>query len=124
MDRPSDLRIEIIIGGLLRAGVILSCALVAGGGIGYLLQYGERQPAFRNFHGVPEDMRTVTGILRAAAAFDARAWIQLGLLVLIATPVARVLFSAIAFGAQRDRTYVIITLIVAAVLAFSLFGGH
>ena len=124
MNKPSDLRIEIIIGGMLRVGVILSCALVALGGIAYLLQYGEQQPAFRTFHGVPEDMRTVAGIFRKAAAHDAKAWIQLGLLILVATPVARVIFAAGAFGAQRDRTYVVITLIVLAILAFALLGGY
>ncbi len=123
MNKPSDLRIEIIVGGLLRAGVILSCALVAGGGIGYLLQYGEQAPAFRNFQAVPENVRTVAGVVSAAWAIDARAWIQLGLLVLIATPVARVLFSAFAFGAQGDRTYVAFTLIVLAILSFSFFSG-
>ena len=50
--------------------------------------------------------------------------IQLGLLVLIATPIARVAFSLVAFALQRDRIYVIVTLIVLAVLLYSLTGGH
>ena len=45
-----------------------------------------------------------------------RALIQLGLLLLIATPVARVAFSVFAFERQRDWTYVGITLFVLAVL--------
>jgi len=69
-------------------------------------------------------LRSVSGIVRGAILLDARSWIQLGLLVLIATPVARVLFSIFAFAAQRDRTYVAITLIVATVLLYSLFGEH
>jgi uncharacterized membrane protein len=44
-------------------------------------------------------------------------------LLLVATPVARVIFSVAAFALQRDRTYVVITLIVLAVLGYSLFGG-
>ena len=46
----------------------------------------------------------------------------LGLLLLIATPVARVLFSAIAFAIERDGMYVVITLVVLAILMLSLFG--
>jgi len=46
--------------------------------------------------------------------------IQLGLLLLIATPVARVAFSVVAFAAERDWLYVAITLIVLAILIYSL----
>ena len=48
---------------------------------------------------------------------------QLGLLLLIATPVARVAFSLFAFAIQRDRLYVVVTLAVLGVLAFSMTGG-
>jgi uncharacterized membrane protein len=46
----------------------------------------------------------------------------LGLLLLIANPIARVAFSAVAFAARRDRAYVAITLTVLAVLICSLAG--
>ena len=124
MTRPSDERIEIIIGAMLRVGVILSSALVAGGGIWYLYQSGGETPAFSVFHGEPASLRSISGIVRGAAALDPKSWIQIGLLALIATPVARVLFSIAAFTAQRDRTYVVITTVVAAILLFSLFGEH
>jgi uncharacterized membrane protein len=42
---------------------------------------------------------------------------------LVATPVARVLFSLVGFAIQRDRTYVAVTLIVLAVLIYGLSGG-
>jgi uncharacterized membrane protein len=122
--QPTDQRIENIIAGMLRAGVILSTALVLGGGIWYLFQFGAYRPEYRKFQGEPPMLRSVSGIVRGAILLDARSWIQLGLLVLIATPVARVLFSIFAFAAQRDRTYVAITLIVAGVLFYSLFGEH
>ena len=62
------------------------------------------------------------GVLRGVGAGRSAALIQLGLLLLIATPIARVALAAVAFATQRDRTYVIITLIVLAVLAASLAG--
>jgi uncharacterized membrane protein len=54
----------------------------------------------------------------------AAAVIQLGLLLLVATPVARVIFSVFAFAWERDWLYVLLTLIVLAVLLYSLFAAH
>jgi uncharacterized membrane protein len=81
-------------------------------------------PHYSTFVGVPEELRTISGICRGALTFRGRSIIQLGLLLLIATPVARVAFSVVAFALQRDRLYAGITLFVLAVLAFSLAGGH
>jgi uncharacterized membrane protein len=53
----------------------------------------------------------------------AKGIIQFGLLFLIATPIARVAFSVIAFALQRDRVYVSVTLIVLGLLLYSLVGG-
>jgi uncharacterized membrane protein len=122
--QPDDRRMESIIGAMLRVGVILSTVFVLGGGILYLIQFGAGRPEYGTFHGEPDWLSSVSGIVPGALEFDARSLIQLGLLLLIATPVARVLFSIFAFAAQRDRTYVAITLIVAGVLSYSLFGEH
>lgn len=124
MTKLNDQRIEIIIGQMLRAGVILSSAFVLGGGVWYLFRKGSGKPAYGAFHGVPPELRTFAGIMRGVAALDPQCWIQLGLLVLIATPVARVLFSIFAFAEERDWAYVGITLLVAGILLFSLFGGR
>jgi uncharacterized membrane protein len=69
-------------------------------------------------------LRSVSGIVTDALSLQARGIIQLGLLLLVATPVARVAFSAFAFAQQRDRTYVMVTLSVLAVLVYSLVGGY
>jgi uncharacterized membrane protein len=52
-----------------------------------------------------------------------RGLIQLGLLFLIATPIARVAFSIVGFAIERDRMYVVFTLIVLAILLYSLLGS-
>jgi uncharacterized membrane protein len=122
--RWSDQRIEAIIGDLLRAGVVFSGVIVLVGGIVYLIRQGHTMPHYGVFHGEPSDLRSVSGIVRDASARHGRGIIQLGLLVLIATPVARVIFSIFAFAVQRDRLYVVVTLIVLAVLMFSLTGGQ
>lgn len=119
----TDQRFDEIIGGLLRYGVFLSASVVAAGGIWYLIQYGTTPPGYHVFRGEPEYLRHVRGIVGGIPGFHCRRVMQLGLVLLIATPVARVAFSVVAFAMQRDRTYVAITLIVLAVLLFSLSGA-
>jgi uncharacterized membrane protein len=120
----SDQRIEAIIGDLLRAGVVLSAMIVLLGGLVYLVHQGNTTPHYGVFRGEPADLRSVSGIVGAALSGQGRGIIQLGLLFLIATPVARVVFSVFAFAVQRDRLYVVVTVIVLAVLVFSLTGGQ
>lgn len=120
----TDQQVEQIVGNLLRAGVILAASVVLLGGALYLARYGTTMPDYRVFRGEPSDLRSIAGILRDVRAFDSRGIIQLGLLLLIATPVARVTFSLFAFARQRDATYVIVTLIVLGVLIYSLSGGR
>jgi uncharacterized membrane protein len=119
----SDQRVEGIIGNLLRAGVIIAASVALIGGIVYLARHGEAAPDHRVFFGEPAYLRGVSGIITDALTFSGRGIIQLGLLLLVATPVARVVFSVAAFALQGDRTYVVITLIVLAVLGYSLLGG-
>jgi uncharacterized membrane protein len=122
--RWSDERVEEFMGNLLRAGVILAAIVVLAGGISYLISYGTTSPDYRVFRGEPADLRNVSGILADAIGLHSRGLIQFGLLVLVATPVARVAFSVFAFARQHDLIYVVLTLIVFAVLIYSLAGWH
>jgi uncharacterized membrane protein len=119
----TDKQVEQVVGNLLRAGVMVAAAVVAVGGTLYLLGHGE-EPAVHSVYNVPENPPGPVAILTDALQGDGAGVIELGLLLLIATPVARVVFSVFAFGVQRDYTYVGITLIVLAVLLYSLFFGH
>jgi uncharacterized membrane protein len=122
-DLRQDQRMDQIMAVLLRSGVSLAASLVFMGGIVYLSRHDLPAINYRVFQGEPQELRTVSGILREVATFHGRGLIQLGLLILIATPVARVLFSVVAFLYERDWTYVAITVIVLALLCYSLFGG-
>jgi len=122
-DLRQDQRMDQIMAILLRSGVSLAASLVFIGGIVYLSRHDLPAINYRVFQGEPRELRTVSGILREAVKFHGRGLIQLGLLILIATPVARVLFSVVAFLYERDWTYVGITMIVLALLCYSLFGG-
>ena len=89
-----DQRIEVIIGALLRTGVILAAAVVLFGAVVYLARHGSEVPNYAVFRGEPENLKSASDIVHGALGMSGRAIIQLGLLLLIATPVARVLFSA------------------------------
>ncbi len=126
---PDDTRIEQTMGNLLRAGVILAAVVTAVGGAIYLAkqQLGTRPPDYHTFPTkgpARGGANSVHGVLRGFA-LDGRGQglIQLGALLLIATPIARVAFSVYAFARQRDRLYVVFTLIVLALLLVSLLGG-
>lgn len=120
----TDEQVEQVVGNLLRVGVIISAAVVLVGGIIYLTRHGTDETDLKVFHGEPADLRTPVGVIEDALTLQGRGLIQLGLLLLIATPVARVAFSVWAFARQRDRTYVLVTLTVLGVLLFSLFSGY
>lgn len=118
--RIDDAKVEQIIGELLRAGVLLAAAVVLVGGILYLRQSAPATPNYHAFHGVPYALKTIGGVTHQALSGEPQAVIQLGLLLLIATPIARVLFSVGAFAVERDWLYVSLTLVVLGVLLFSL----
>jgi uncharacterized membrane protein len=109
-------------GTVLRAGVIVAAVLVAAGGVSLLVRHGDTPVDLGAFVGALPALRDPLQIVRGALAFQATSLIQLGLLVLVLTPVARVAFSAVAFGVQRDRLYVVLTGIVLVVLTLSLTG--
>ena len=116
----TDQKLEVAIGRMLQAGVFLAAAVTLTGGILYLLRATGQRPDYTHFQGVAEALRTPAGILREVRRGDANGIIQLGLLLLIATPIARVVLAAVGFAFERDRMYVVVSLIVLAVLLFSL----
>lgn len=118
--RWTDERVATLVGNLLRFGVLLAAAVVASGGLLYFARHGRQPVGYHVFHAEPAALRSVPGIVSSVSTLGARGLIQLGLLLLIATPVARVAFSAVAFLLERDRMYVIVTLIVLATLLYSL----
>ncbi len=81
------------------------------------------RPTYSAFRGEPGALRSIDGIVAEALHLSGRGLIQLGLLVLIATPIARVIFSVVGFIRQRDWLYTAITVVVLALLGYSLLSG-
>ncbi len=119
----TDRQVENIVGNLLRAGVILSALIVFAGGVVFLARHGAQPTNYRVFRGEPAELRHLRGIIRGVLALHSRAIIQLGLLFLIATPIARVAFSIFGFAAEKDRLYMVFTSIVLLILLYSLVGS-
>lgn len=119
----TDEQVEKLLGNVLRIGVLVAALVVMLGGALYLAHHGGSRADHRAFHGEPADLRYPSGILRRALNLENSALIQLGLLLLIATPILRIVSSVFAFARQRDYTYVVLTLIVLTLLIYSLFGG-
>jgi uncharacterized membrane protein len=124
-----DRRLELILGNLLRAGVLLSAAVVLCGASIYLSRHAHEPADYRVFRGEPTEFRTISGVIQSVLHGQdhgqgrGRGLIQLGLLLLIATPIARVALSIVGFSIERDHLYVAFTLIVLAVLLYSLLGS-
>jgi len=119
-----DHDIEVIVGTLLRYGVMTASAIVLLGGMYFLLQHGESPvPSYHRFVGESIGYTTFSGILNGVFALQAKGIIQLGVMVLIATPILRILFSLIGFVLEKDKLYVGITLVVLCVILLSTFGG-
>jgi uncharacterized membrane protein len=115
-----DDAIERLLARLLQAGVLLSTLLVLAGGIVFLLHHGRATPQYSHFTGEPAELSSVAGIIRSAFRGDGRGLIQLGLLVLVATPVLRVAGSLAAFVVLKDRIYMVLTSVVLLLLVSSL----
>lgn len=114
-----------LIGSVLRYGVIISCSIILIGVI--MIVAGDRTPPFpanleqllsSNF-GRPTT--SISGLAKGLLSLEPVYIVQLGLLILLATPIARVVCSIFLFAAEKDRNYVSLTLFVLIVLLLSIF---
>jgi uncharacterized membrane protein len=117
----SDTEVEQRMGRVLQIGVAIAALVVFAGGILYLLHQGKTAPDYRNFHDVVPWLKSASGIVGAAIDSRGRALIQLGILLMIATPVMRVVFAVFAFARQKDWLYTGVSCFVLALLVYSLF---
>ena len=119
-DPEQDQRLEVAMGNMLRIGVLLAAAVVLLGGLLYLRHPGAPVPNYRAFHAGAAHTRTFPGILRGLSAWKSASIIQCGILLLILTPVGRVVFALVGFARERDWLYTLVSGIVLAVLVYSL----
>jgi uncharacterized membrane protein len=116
----ADKDVQVILGTLLRVGVISSMTVVFIGGIVYLLSNHSNLVNYREFDAGKSGMSSIISVYRGVLAGEGMAIIQFGTLLLIFTPVARVVFSVFSFLIERDYLYVAIGLLVLVVILISL----
>ena len=116
----TDHEVDQVIGRLLQVGVALATVVVLTGSVLLLARHGHEVVDHRVFRGAPATLTSVGAIVRSALAGDALAITQLGLVLLIATPIARVALTLVAFVVQRDWLYTGLTALVLGVLAWGL----
>ncbi len=124
-DLDSKVDFNAIIGNVLRFGVTISAVLIGVGVI--MILVGDKSANFptslsaliKSDYGRPtlNFVKLGTGVV----AFNPIAIIELGLLILLATPIVRVAASILLFAAEKDMIYVALTVFVLAVLLFSIF---
>ncbi len=110
---------SIVIGWILRGGVIISAAIILIGMFLLILH-----PGALTGYNLGAFPHTLDQVWWGLLALRPQAVIALGLLLLIAIPVITVLASAVAFALERDRRYVVIAITVLAILIVSLLIGR
>ena len=121
MASEADLKMEIAISRMLRAGVSLAAFVVLVGEILYLWRAHGVQTDYRFFHGIPSPADQFAPVFEGVRHLDSRSIIRLGILLLIATPIMRVAYCVFGFAAQKDKIYVVVSSIVLMVLLYSFF---
>lgn len=119
----NDQRMESLMGILLRFGVVCASTVVLAGGVFYLQDHAREFVHYENFTAHPVNLRHPAEWSAGISRGDAGAIVTLGILLLIATPIARVAFAVVGFALERDRLYVGISIAVLAVLLFGLMHG-
>ena len=111
---------QLIMGNLLRIGVVLSMAVVFVGGVIYLWGFGQLKADYSEFVLDEAGFFSLASIWTGMMDFNGKAIIQLGIMLLIFTPISRVILAVIGFILERDYLYVLIGLLILAIILFSL----
>ena len=117
---------ELLISGLLRSGVLLSLAFVVSGMVLSFVHhpdYLSSAEALQRLTSPEHSVHTLSEVLSGASAASGQAFVMVGLLLLIATPVMRVALSLVLFQRQGDRTFTRITGVVLALLLVAFLLG-
>ncbi|MGD0445776.1 MAG: DUF1634 domain-containing protein [Edaphobacter sp.] len=122
MRSREDKRLQIAMGHMLRFGTTIAASIVFVGGALYLVQFHGPVPDYQHFHGASSSSRSLGAMVSGFFDFDSQSVIAFGILVLVATPVCRVLFGVVGFSLQRDRMYAAVSAAVLAILLMGIFA--
>ena len=123
MSHPSDKELDASVARMLMIGVSIAALVVFAGGILLLRQPLIPIPDYTHFHAVDPSLRSLKGITASAFRLNPRALVQFGLIILIATPIARVIYCVFGFARQHNKLYTGISTLVLLILLYSLSKG-
>ena len=124
MKKFKDTDMQLLLGRVLRAGTVISISIVFFGGMIYLYRHGHTIANYKTFTGIPDFVQHFQGLVYGALHVKGQAIIQIGIILLIATPILRVICSAIGFVLEKDYMYVGISILVLFIIFMSMVGGH
>jgi uncharacterized membrane protein len=119
-----DTDMQLLLGRVLRGGMIVSMSIVFFGGIIYLYRHGHEVANYRVFNGIAPFLRQPDTLINGVFIFRGQAIIQTGIVLLIATPILRVMFSTMGFVLEKDYLYTGISLLVLLIIFISMLSGH
>lgn len=115
---------QLLLGRVLRAGTIISVSIVFIGGIIYISRHGQTIADYTVFRPIPDFVKHAGSLVGGAFALKGQAIVQLGIILLIATPILRVIFSTIGFVLEKDYMYTGISLLVLLIIFISMMSGQ
>ena len=120
----ADQQMERMMGRLLQTGVLAAAVTVALGGALYLGGHGHESVAYSSFHPRPlrvnHPLRLIGELRQASPGTEL---LDIGILLLVATPVLRVVLGLISFARERDWMYVLVSALVLGALLVGMFHG-
>jgi uncharacterized membrane protein len=120
----TDVDLNRSVGNLLRLGVILS-VITSLIGFVKLFTEGFKMPRKYKLLDMGTSSEKVWGYFwETLCKGEGMAIIQLGILMLIFTPLMRIIFALIGYLKEKDYIYVVISSIVLAIMAISFFTGY
>lgn len=119
---PVEHATEVRLSQLLTLGTSISAAVILLGLAIYLWRHASERLDFTAFRTHDTELNAPSTILTMALSLNGIAVMQLGVLLLVLTPIARVAFTLVIFLVRRDWLYVAIAAVVLVVLSLGLVG--
>lgn len=120
----TDVDLNRSVGNLLRLGVILSVVTSLIGFIKLFMEGFEMPKKYKLLDMGTSSDKVWSHFWETLCKGEGMAIIQLGILMLIFTPLMRIIFALIGYLKEKDYVYVIISSIVLAIMAISFFAGY
>lgn len=120
----TDVDLNRSVGNLLRLGVILSVITSLIGFVKLFMEGFQMPRKYKLLDMGTSSEKVWSHFWETLCKGEGMAIIQLGILMLIFTPLMRIIFALIGYLKEKDYVYVVISSIVLAIMAISFFTGY